>query len=678
MPTVPFYLQRPVEESRKYTLPNAQWDTYENPGVYNSSYGVGQFSFDRANRNAALAEMFAKNMEHIANAQPAPPTERPFSWKDNINYENGYNSDIEGKFRAEHDYLGLADYLSHFRMGNLQEQRAYENEIAQIRRYGREYNAIHRFATNDQSDAINFLEAFNHGSIDTLDSNNTAKKNYDNVISVLGRREHYTSGYMGNAPENYITALNPTSGYARTEYGEDEAATIRVSFNNKHVSYGLWGFGYDWMAKDKNEHQFNKFVEDTGYGLQDIESILGDKAINYENGRMIISIPKSNQAGITLLTKIRKWCNDTGRTDDDVQYASYGSDNKLINGETSIIGKQIQGLSDFLDRTNAYKDEVMNNITEKNIVSTISLPYMNEGQMQLKQLSDAGMIDIKYYNARVKADNDIYRNLLLATDFSQLDIYTTDGNKDPGDRTLRRMENNLDRGALKDYINNAISEDRVSWRAAISGGEYGTYLEINAVDDKGKLITDKDDSRRGMTIFIPGLFTESVQQAFNASTQGKTVAEFNSMQLYGYERTLQNGNILSKIGNETAELYDKDTRSSRVITREEAQDMLHQDIIIEDAARNIRNRAFNLDGTPRVGYDIKQNARKIAIAAANELYPQGGGIEENDVAVWNNSSEDIAKRNALGNVDKDYAATRAYNIYTQIMNNIYQLLNVKR
>lgn len=669
MPTVPFYLQRPVEESRTYTLPNAQWDTYENRGVYNSSYGVGQFSFDRGNRNAALNEMFAKNMEHIANAQPAPPIERPFSWKDNINYENGYNSDIEGKFRAEHDYLGLADYLSHFRMGNLQEQRAYENEIAQIRRYGREYNAIHRFATNDQSDAINFLEAFNHGSIDTLDSNNTAKKDYDDVISTLGKKEYS------------INNLNST-GYRtidRTEYGEDEASTISVSFNNKHVSYGLWGFGPDWLSKDKNEHQFNKFVEDTGYGLSEIESILGDKAINYDkDGRMTITIPKSNQAGITLLTKIRKWCNDTGRTIDDVQYASYGPDDKIINDNTFVIGRQIQRMVDFLDRSNSYKDEVMSNITGKNIVSTTSLPYMNEGQMQLKQLSDAGIIDVKDYNARVKADNDIYRNLLLATDFSQLDIYTTDGNKDPGDRTLRRMENNLDRGALKDYINNAISEDRVSWRAAISGGEYGTYLEINAVDDKGKLITDKDDSRRGMTIFIPGLFTESVQQAFNASTQGKTVAEFNSMQLYGYERTLQNGNVLSKIGNETAELYDKDTKSSRVITREEAQDMLHQDIIIEDAARNIRNRAFNLDGTPRTGYDIKENARKIAVAAANELYPQGGGIEENDIAVWNNSPEDIAKRNAAGNVDKDYAATRAYNIYTQIMNNIYQLLNVKK
>ena len=152
---VPFYLQRPTDEPKESFLgePGSAWNTYENKNKYNSSRLVSEASFDKGNKEAALAEHFARGMERIVNAQPAPSRQRSSSWKDSIDYSNGYNSNVEDKFRAEHDYLGLADYLSHFRMGNIQDQRAYETEIAQIRRYGREYNAIHGHATSEQSDA---------------------------------------------------------------------------------------------------------------------------------------------------------------------------------------------------------------------------------------------------------------------------------------------------------------------------------------------------------------------------------------------------------------------------------------------------------------------------------------------------------------------------------------------
>ena len=652
--SVPFYLQRPEEDN-----------------IFEYSRTVDEASFDRANKINSFRGLMYNNWNSVINHRPAPKT-RPSSWKDTIDYTKGYDEQIEDKYRAEHDYLGLADYLSHFRMSNLQEQRAYENEIAQLKRYGRQYNAIQGSATREQKDAISFLEDFDNGNIDSLNSENEFKRSYEEAVSTLGRT---ISRYQ--SPGNYGGIVG---------FGDKDAATITVSFNDKHVSYGLWGLGsnipvfnllMDRLSLDKDENQFNKFAHETGYDLETIKRLLGDNAISFNEGNTVISVPKTNLNGIKLLTQIREWCNETGRTLDDVQYASYDSNSNLINDNTIDIGLQLQGLSSLLNRANKNRDDVKNKIgAGNNIVSTTVLPYMNERQMQLKRAVDNGLIDDAKYTSMLKADNEIYENLLLATDFSQLDIYTTANNEIAGDRTLRRMDDNLERGALKDYINNAISEDRVSWRAGISGGEYGTYIEVNAVDDKGKFVTDKDDSRRGMTIFIPGLFTESIQQAFNASTQGKTVAEFNSMQKYGYEYTLSNGNVISNVNNNDAKLYDKDTRTERYISREEAQNMLHQDIIIEDAARNIRNRAFNLDGTPRAGYDPKIDAKKIAIAAANELYP-GSPVEENDIAVWNPSSNDIAKRRAAGNIDKDYKAQQAYNIYSELMNSIYKLLNVR-
>lgn len=665
---VPFYLQRPTDEPKENFLgePGSAWNTYENKNKYNSSRLVSEASFDKGNKEAALAEHFARGMERIVNAQPAPSRQRPSSWKDSINYNNGYNSEVEDKFRAEHDYLGLADYLSHFRMGNIQDQRAYENEIAQIRRYGREYNAIHGHATSEQSDAISFLEAFDSGNIDGLDPQNKTKSNYEGAISILGKTEFTNSPII---PSSMMRAP------LQTEYGDKEASTISVSFNNKHVSYGLWGLGFDWMAADKDEHQFNKFAQDMGYGLSDIRAILGDKAISNKDGRLVIDIPKSNIEGIKLLTQIRKWCNETGRTEDDVQYSSYGPDNRLISDNTTQIGGQIQRISDLLDRTNISKDNVMQSIAGEEVInSTTVLPYMNERQMQLNKMRQAGMLDDSKFTSAMKADNEIYENLIAATAFSQLQIYTDINNED-GTETLHEMTDNKERGKLKDYIRNAIRENRVKWNAALSNGKYGTYLVVMPEDNKGDLITEGEDARRGATIWIPGLFTKSAQNAFDSSTQGKTVAEFNSMQQYGYERTLNNGDIVRNVGNNGAEVYNHETGEWSTRSREEAQNMIHQDIIVEDASRNITNRAFNLDGTPRAGYDPKVDAKKIAIAAVNELYPTRP-IEELDVEAWNPSKADAAKRKADGDIYKDEKSYQAYVIYTQLMDNIYRLLNI--
>ncbi len=663
---VPFYLQRPDENKvNEYAPENVvnTWNTAENLNKYKSSLVVANDSWSKAE----LADRFARGMERIINAQPAPSRQRSSSWKDTIDYSNGYNSKVEDKFRTEHDYLGLADYLSHFRMGNIQDQRAYETEIAQIRRYGREYNAIHGHATKEQSDAISFLEAFDSGNIDGLDPQNKTKGNYEGALSILGKTE------FTNAP---IIPSGMMRAPLQTEYGEDEASTISVSFNNKHVSYGLWGFAPDWMSKDKDEHQFNKFAQDTGYGLNDIKAILGENAISNKDGRLVIDIPKNNIRGIKLLTEIRKWCNETGRTVDDVQYASYGHDSRLINDDTVQIGGQIQNISNLLERTNASKDNVMQSIAgQETVNSTTVLPYMNERQMQLNRLRKAGLIDDAKFTSALKADNEVYENLIAATAFSQLQIYT-DINNEFGDENLREMTDNRERGKLKEYIRNAIRKNRVKWNTALSNGRYGTYLVVLPEDNKGDFVDEEGDARRGATIWIPGLFTKSAQNAFDSSTQGKTVAEFNSMQQYGYERTLNNGDIVRNVSNNGAEVYNHETGEWSMRTREEAQNMIHQDIIVEDAARNIRNRAFNLDGTPRAGYDPKIDAKKIAIAAANELYP-GSPVEEHDIAAWNPSSDDIAKRRAAGNIDKDYKAQQAYNIYSELMNSIYQLLNVR-
>lgn len=643
MEEIPFYIRKSEDEQIK--IPNLIHTIDEN-----------------YKKNRDLSWLYYKNIERVK--QHKVPKTLPSSWKDNIDYTKGYSSEIEDKFRSEHDYLGLADYLSKFKMNNVIDQRSYEQEISQLRRYGRQYNAIQANSTDEQRESIAFLEAFNNGNIDDLDEDNNYKKKYKEAISSLGRKG------------SYMFADYYTDDYRVDDFNSPEAATITVSFNSKHVSRGLWGFGFDWMSKDTDEDQYDLFSKATGYSPGEIMNILGDNAISKKEGRTIINIPKSNIEGIKFLSAVRNWCNDTGRTTDDVSYASYDTNKNLITDDTIYIGSRIQDISNIIEKVNNDKNTVKSAIgAGEQIMSTTILPYMNEKQMQLMNMKNMGLMDANKVKNEIELDNEVYKNLLLGLSFSNYDVYTDKNNEIYGDETLNPLTDNLEKGKLKDYVRNAIRDNRVTFNAGISGGKYGTYLKIAPKDDDGTIITDNDDSRKGSVIFIPGLFTKSVQKAFDSSTQGKTVAEINSMQQYGYQYTLNNGNILSSIGNNTARLYDANTDSYRNITREEAHDLLHESIIIEDATTNIRNRMFNLNGTVRQGYNYEEDIKKIALAAANELY-EGPKITFDDV--WFTSKEKQKENEAKGNIYYDYKRNRALDVYEQLKNSIYKLLNFNK
>lgn len=666
MDEIPFYLQKPQN--------NNELPSFLNTYYVDNLYGTGKSTkpmsdllleelANRSRTRTDLNNLYNQNMERINQYKKVPKT-LPSAWKNNIDYTKGYSSEIEDKFRSEHDYLGLADYLSKFKMNNIMDQRAYEQEISQLRRYGRQYNAIQANATDEQRESIAFLEAFNSGNIDNLDNNNNYKKRYIDTISKLGRKGAYIFG-------DYAS-----EDYRSDNYDSPDASTLTVAFNTKHVSYGLWGYGFDWMSKDTDENQYELFSKDTGYTPSEIKNILGDNAISTKEGKIIITVPKSNIEGIKFLSTVRNWCNDTSRTKDDVSYASYDTNGNLISDDTIYIGSRIEDISNIIKKVNNDKNIIENSIgANEQIMFTTILPYMNEKQMQLMNMRNMGIMDANKIKNEIDLDNEIYENILLGLSFSKYDIYTDKNNEIEGDETLNPLTDNLEKGKLKDYVRNAIRDKRVTWNAGISGGKYGTYLKIAPKDEDGNIITDNNDSRKGSVIFIPGLFTKSVQKAFDSSTQGKTVAEINSMQQYGYEYTLSNGNVLSNVGNDTARLYDANTDTYRNISREEAHDLLHESIIVEDATTNIRNRMFNLDGTLRQGYNYEDDIKKIALAAANELY-DGQSLTSDDI--WTTSKEKQKENEARGDIYYDYKRNRALDIYEQLKNSIYKLLNFNK
>lgn len=622
---------------------------------------------------------------------------KPNDWMDSITYDS-YNPAVEDRLRKEHRYLNLADYLSHFRMDNPYEQRNYDNEISQLRRYGRQYEAIHSHADEKQTFAIDFVSSFDSGNLKGLNENNIYKQEYDENISNLGKKRTHNWLYYGAkniigslAPINPYSSIgatlatrlasaNPTleegsSKYLTSEDEDDkEAATISVGFNDKHVRYSFWGLGPDILAKDTDENQFDKFCLETGYDRATLVDILGEGNVINKDGKTVLNIPKTNLEAIKLLGEIKSWCNDTGRTSDDINYASFDTNNELISDDTAGIGVQIQAMLDTINDAKKDQEDVMNNIGANNQINSITvLPYMNELQMQLKNAYDNFAIDYNTYNDRLKADNEVYERLLMGASFSQLEVYKAA----EGTENFEFMEDPVERGNLKDYIRSAIDEDRVVWNAAIAGGTYGVYLTVapkREKDDASYEGEDKD-ARKGQTFFIPGLFMESIQNAFNSSTDGKTVAEINSMQQYGYDYTLANGDVISRVNNNGATLYNKNTNTIETIDRDQLHDRIHESIIIEDAASQIRNKMYNFDGTMRTGYNPESDAKKIATVAVNEIL---GGQDLTPEDIWFTSKEAQDKFEREGNLDKDYKRSRALDIYRALILQISNLINTNR
>ena len=126
---------------------------------------------------------------------------------------------------------------------------------------------------------------------------------------------------------------------------------------------------------------------------------------------------------------------------------------------------------------------------------------MNEKQKHYKDLADAGYMSPDEAKKRIDLDNQNYLNALRRQSFAQLDIYATpiEGG------SLTRIEDSIQKGSLRNYISNAINDDRVHISAGFSDGEYGAYITVDPKDNKGSLDYQDDDSRRGMILFIPGL-----------------------------------------------------------------------------------------------------------------------------------------------------------------------------
>lgn len=589
----------------------------------------------------------------VSNVQKAINASK-LNWKQNIDY-NQYNPNIERQFIRSHDYDGCADYLSHFRQPNAEEQKQFMDEIANLRLLGRQYKALYSNANKTQKDALNFFEAFNYGDYEYLnDDTNEYNKKYLDSVKNLGFNIEY--GYPTEP-----TIEPPTTYY---DTSTNTPTTISVSFNNIRKSYGLWGYGFDWMSKDEEKDFFRDFCESTGYSESSIKQLLGEGNFYNNDGIITIKADKTNFDAIRFLTKVNEWADNNGYTTDDVWYNSLDKYGEVVSDNTGVIAGEIRDIRTLLTDADSQRENLIKTAGGgEQVYSTTTMPFVNEYQAQLYQLASSGQISWEAYDHQLKADNDIYDAKLLGNDFGNLRIFKSTG----GD--MVEMSDNLERQNLKGLVSSAIKEGRVHRMAAIAGGEYGYYLEIDAVREKGDAVYDDGDARNTITLFFPGLFSKTTQTIFDHSTEGRTIKEMSSMQQYGYEYELPNGDTIMGLGNNGALYKNKADNKTREINREEVKKYIEESIVVEQGATSIENRMYNTDGTLRKGYDPRVDAMKLAVQMINDQEDEQFTIDD----VFNpDGTIKINKEDS--NRIRDEHISKAGDVYQMIITRIFNTL----
>lgn len=289
----------------------------------------------------------------------------------------------------------------------------------------------------------------------------------------------------------------------------------------------------------------------------------------------------------------------------------------------------------------AYKPLSKKNIIEETYVSQ----FLGAGHVQAYNMLKNGKIDIDDYNKIVKERQETYDRLIQQTDLTQYKVYATDVTSDntfenaiddkyglgtyatmmdtkKRDETSMHELDNYDRRDLTKDLLVAIKDKRVTYSAAMVGGEMGTYITITPDIDEETGKPKQGSSAKYRRIFIPHLFESSCEEALNADTRSMAVRDLSDIGRYNYTKTLSDGSSLEYDENGNLTLYTpyvtskEDNSRQRIISKDEALLLLDRDNAIDQSVDVILTQL----GDSYTKKDADTLAQYAAEAIVNNLY----------------------------------------------------------
>lgn len=542
-----------------------------------------------------------------------------------------YNSEKFNKLVKSRKYEEAADYASQYHFNDAKKQAELENNIETLRMKGRQVSAFYSKVDENDIDKVDFFQSvFENGGLEEIADNEYAKE-YSNF-------------------KNQVGGVNSQS--------------LSITFPN------------GWFDSYNN---FDFFVEHSGLTEQELKANGIVPKIN--KGNTIIQFDKSNALANKILNNLPR----SFYTSNSKYVQGLDIDGNVVEQDYDITRQSLNRMRNLVEQTqhinNYYEDEVKS--FTKNYSSTIGGLLAPELE-DLKQQRAKGELTPSQFNTAYKTKFNNILTTLQNIGSSSYEIYGNNG-KDINDETLRLLSNEERAEAIR-----MISSDYdVTLKAMVSNGEIGTLVEIGALSEQPKNISDnaqyKDMTKsRRFQFFIPGLFTDLAQQQINRNTLTRSAQEINNMQDYFYDYKTINKETITPNGLGNF-IYTKNNKSIE-IGKDEAQRLINKDMAIKDGQKIKYQFINNYDYL--VGFDNYNNlVKQYAFNVVNELYPDIAleDVDGNSLSIEDAFNLMSPSGITVNNVNRFYVNNSVsskleelYNIYNNIINSANYYINYNR
>lgn len=484
---------------------------------------------------------------------------------------------------ANRQYLQAADYAAKYHFDNPEKDRNYQNEIINLRRKGRQLEAIYSKVGNDEDlKAITFV---------------------DNVF-IDGGTNNKDTGFYGEQFKQWKQQIGSPDG---------NATNLSITFFPKKQTL----LGIDFLMPD-NKNTIENFYENSGLSEEDLTAA-GINVI-HKDGKTILKFNKTNGLANKILYHLPQEGRrgDLGISNFDVRPKIEG-----VNEAGEVVGieqgRNLKYFKQTIDDANKIKNKYLGDLqnSQKQYSST-STPWISDELYRLEQMG----LTPDEYNKQAKIIAPKIFDALYGFSSARYEMYSDAYNPDDRDETLRPMDNQ-ERADLADLIA-STQPNGMKVGAMVSNGKIGVVVTILGKTKDG---TDEITSKP-KRIFIPNLLLEEAQKRINLDSSYRAVQEINSMLDLRYNYKLQDGRELKlnengdfAVTEAITDAYGQYYEQDRVISREEAIRTLDKDILLEDAKANLKYRYTNSKGDVFDTDGYEQKAREITLQAVNELYP---------------------------------------------------------
>lgn len=509
-----------------------------------------------------------------------------------------FNKQVFEELLNNRDYFGAAKYLEDRPAPTYQQQVELNERIAKYKREGElQASYLEKLQNNQKSiDAYHFIQGIdNNGAIPhlrfdrngdpRLDTRNSFGDEYVNLVNSLR-----VNADNPNKPNAKINAIKLAIPYDKIDDYTDNLGIQNLKDNNLGIKYTIDNKGNHYVEADIDNKSLYKML-DAAYKLDSTrDKIWYNPTLDvYDGGR-----PNYTIKGIGDGFEVNE---------SEFNAGNLVSLKNLVNNARNIYDRDQK----------IYNQKMEEGYTEEITVTQ----FFGQGHANAYKLLSSGVIDYTEYNKILEERKEAYSNLLRNADLTQYDIYASTG--DDEDAVLRQVDN-PDRKKLMKILSVGLNDKRVTFAAAIRGGETGTYITIAADKDKDGDLSS-GETEQFTRIFIPGLFKSTCDASFENDTQTQAARNNADMKRLKYGKRLHNGTYVGYDENRVpyTKVTDEEGNEVRVpISESDMLRELNRENIIDNSVNAILLNAQYSDKNT----SISDQVMLAANAGVNELYPK--------------------------------------------------------